>query len=112
MRVRIDFTVRELDVPEERARGVSFGDEVDAGRLRDFFDRCRDAVAALLGLGARAVDGPPAPPARVAPTVPHVRPMDPYVHRPGVYRYDRPDRQFDADAARRLMKAWGRVPTP
>lgn len=47
MRFRIDFTVKELDVPDDRARGITFGDEVDGSAVAAFFDRCRDAFAVL-----------------------------------------------------------------
>ena len=53
MRLRIDFRIQELDVPAETARGITFGDEVDASSLVDFFDRCRDA-ARLLFHGPKA----------------------------------------------------------
>jgi hypothetical protein len=45
-RVRIDFVVRELDAEggAEQAKGVSFGDEVDAADIADFFDRARDGT--------------------------------------------------------------------
>lgn len=46
-RFRIDFTVRELDVPAEDARGISFGDDVPVEQIVDFFDRCRDAARTL-----------------------------------------------------------------
>lgn len=48
-RWRIDFSVREAGVPEDEARGIKFGDEVELSKVHDFFDRCRDAVAVLLG---------------------------------------------------------------
>jgi hypothetical protein len=40
-RLRIDFQVHEL-TPEagQEPRYVTFGDEVDMGKIRDFFDRC------------------------------------------------------------------------
>jgi hypothetical protein len=47
-RWRIDFTVREADVPAEEARGISFGDEVSASDVYGFFNRCRDAVVTLV----------------------------------------------------------------
>jgi len=48
-RWRIDFAVREVGVPEDEARGIKFGDEVELSKVHDFFDRCRDAVSVLLG---------------------------------------------------------------
>ena len=48
---RIDFSVREAGVPEEDARGIRFGDEVELDQVYGFFDRCRDAVRALLNAG-------------------------------------------------------------
>lgn len=54
-RFRIDFTVRELDVPPEEARGVAFGDEVAVGDVFGFFNRCRDAVVTLFS-GKRPAD--------------------------------------------------------
>ena len=46
-RFRIDFAVREADVPPEDAKGISFGDEVPIEGLFDFFNRCRDAALVL-----------------------------------------------------------------
>jgi len=46
-RFRIDFTIRELDCPPEEARGITFGDDVDAKSIFDFFNRCRDAAITL-----------------------------------------------------------------
>jgi hypothetical protein len=44
-RLRIDFVIREVDDPN--GHGISFGDEVNAEDLCDFFDRCRDAARTL-----------------------------------------------------------------
>jgi hypothetical protein len=52
-RWRIDFAVRELGVPEEEARGIKFGDDVELEDIMDFFDRCRNAVRTLLGTKRR-----------------------------------------------------------
>lgn len=52
-RWRIDFAVRELDVPEEQARGIKFGDDCELDDVIDFFERCRDAVRTLLGTRRR-----------------------------------------------------------
>jgi hypothetical protein len=52
-RFRIDFSIREADVPPEDARGIRFGDEVDADKIFDFFNRCRDAALMLFNGGKR-----------------------------------------------------------
>lgn len=41
-RLRIDFQVRELVDPDSglEPRYVTFGDEVDMGKIKDFFERC------------------------------------------------------------------------
>jgi hypothetical protein len=62
-RFRIDFTVREIDVPADDARGISFGDEVSAEQIVDFFNRCRDASRTLFA------PGPPVAPQPVQTTV-------------------------------------------
>lgn len=49
MKLRIDFSIRETDVPPEDARGIRFGDEIDAKQLFDFFNKCRDAVLTIFG---------------------------------------------------------------
>ena len=49
MKLRIDFSVRETDVPPEDARGVRFGDDIDSRQVFDFFNKCRDAVMTLFG---------------------------------------------------------------
>ncbi|SRR5579885_1781771 len=49
MRLRIDFSVRETDVPPEDARGIRFGDEIDAKQVFEFFNKCRDAVMTIFG---------------------------------------------------------------
>jgi len=46
-RFRIDFSIRELDIPEDQARGIRFGDDVEVSGIMDFFDRCRDAARTL-----------------------------------------------------------------
>jgi len=46
-RFRIDFSVREVDVPEDQAQGIRLGQEVDAVQMKDFFNRCRDAAVTL-----------------------------------------------------------------
>lgn len=46
-RFRIDFSIRELDVPEEQARGARFGDDVELAHMSDFFNKRRDAVHSL-----------------------------------------------------------------
>lgn len=46
-RFRIDFTVRELDVPLEDARGITFGDDVPVEQITDFFNKCRDVARTL-----------------------------------------------------------------
>ena len=44
-RLRIDFQVRELTAEAgQEPRYVTFGDEVDMGKVKDFFDRCGIAV--------------------------------------------------------------------
>jgi len=50
-RFRIDFTVREIDVPADDARGITFGDDVSAEQIVDFFNRCRDAARTLFAPG-------------------------------------------------------------
>jgi|SRR5579863_8421931 len=47
MKLRIDFSVREADVPPEDARGVRFGDDIDVKQIFDFFNKCRDAILTL-----------------------------------------------------------------
>ena len=49
MKLHIDFSIRETDVPEEEARGVRFGEDIDAKQVFDFFNKCRDAVMTLFG---------------------------------------------------------------
>jgi len=56
-RFRIDFSIRELDVPEDQAEGVRFGDEVPLTQMFQFFDRCRDAMRALYEPEIRAREG-------------------------------------------------------
>ncbi len=46
-RFRIDFSIRETDVPPEDAQGIRFGDEVDVNGIFDFFNKCRDAAMTL-----------------------------------------------------------------
>ena len=49
MKLRIDFTVRESDVPPEDARGLRWGDEIEVKQIFDFFNKCRDAVLTVFG---------------------------------------------------------------
>lgn len=46
-RFRVDFSIRELDVDPETARGVRFGDEVDVEDLAEFFNKHRDLVRTM-----------------------------------------------------------------
>lgn len=46
-RFRIDFSIRELDVPEETARGIRFGDDVDIDAIAEFFNKHRDLARTL-----------------------------------------------------------------
>ena len=96
-RFRIDFVVRELDVPDDQSRGISFGDDVPLDGIFDFFNRCRDAVSALFvappnKTRPNIVDGDRAREAlkklnalgKVAQQQqPHQKPMDPHLHQPG-----------------------------
>lgn len=68
MRFRIDFTVREVGVPDDKARGITFGDEVEGHAVGEFFDRCRDAIQTLFNGGKRPVpdDSPKQKPSQVA----------------------------------------------
>lgn len=59
-RFRIDFSVNELDAPENEQRRIVFGEEVTAEDIFDFFNRCRDGVVTLL-TGKRPVEREVAP---------------------------------------------------
>ena len=54
--LRIDFVVREVadeeGIPEDDLRYVRFGDDVPIPFVRDFFDRCGNAMATLFKQGA------------------------------------------------------------
>lgn len=52
-RFRIDFSIQETGCPPEEAQGIRFGDEVDADKIFDFFNRCRDAALTLFHGGKR-----------------------------------------------------------
>ncbi len=46
-RFRIDFSIKETGVPEDQARGIRFGDEVESSSIGDFFDKCKAAAKML-----------------------------------------------------------------
>ena len=64
-RFRIDFSIREVDVPAEEARGVKFGEEVSLDQVYYLFNRWRDEINALF-------QPPPQPDVQVAVSVNNV----------------------------------------
>lgn len=109
-RFQVDFAIRELDVPEEQARGVRFSEAIPADAIFDYLTRVRDAVVTLVG-GTRdnsSKPPPPTPPPPVPGTpkrrprpevdVPCARPVEPWMHRRGP-RW--------VDVGERIHRSWG-----
>lgn len=118
-RFQIDFAVRELDVPEEQARGVRFSEAVNVDNVFDFLTRVRDAVVTLVGGPRAGGSRPPPTPSAPPPPVPGVprrrqpevdrpwsRPIEPWVHRP-----DQAGPRWD-DVGERIRRSWGVLQRP
>lgn len=82
---RIDFTVRELDTPEDQARGITFGDDVPVEQIVDFFDKCRDVARTLFvtGVISRKPEKPELTPEERSKIISQDNQLKKYVHDMG-----------------------------